>query len=212
MNAGLAHLDVHVRVAAVLIPVALYFLALGLLNSRRHPQLLPGRRDFALLLLALGPLLLLPMLSLHWSVPATVGLAAAVAAVLWLLAPRPGTWVLYNLTPAEADRAVDRALDAAGLDARRDGRRWRLPDSGAALEVRDFHLLRNVTVRMTGGDAELHRRFENALAARLARVEAETTPTAMALLLVAAAMLVAPLVAVAPRAGEIVRMLTGMLY
>jgi hypothetical protein len=34
----------------------------------------------------------------------------------------------------------------------------------------------------------------------------------MALLLVAAAMLVAPLAMVAPRAGEIVRILTGMLY
>ena len=38
------------RLVTVLIPMGMYFLLLGLLNSHQHPQLLSGRRDFTLLL------------------------------------------------------------------------------------------------------------------------------------------------------------------
>ena len=46
MPAG-ANMDMSMRIVTVVMPVAVYFLILGLLNSRRHPQLLTGRRDFA---------------------------------------------------------------------------------------------------------------------------------------------------------------------
>ncbi|MGB2822184.1 MAG: hypothetical protein WBF17_14465, partial [Phycisphaerae bacterium] len=58
-------LGVSLRIATVVVPVALYFLVLGLLNSRPRPQLLRGRRDFALLIVALSPLFVLPVL--HWA-------------------------------------------------------------------------------------------------------------------------------------------------
>ncbi|MEI7838116.1 MAG: hypothetical protein WCK05_17070, partial [Planctomycetota bacterium] len=64
------------RLVTILIPLGVYFLLLGVLNSRRHPQLLSGRRDFTLLLAAFSPMLLLPVLS-ALAVPAWGGAAAA---------------------------------------------------------------------------------------------------------------------------------------
>jgi hypothetical protein len=42
--AGIEQLGISLRIAMVVVPVALYFLILGLLNSRPCPQLLRGRR------------------------------------------------------------------------------------------------------------------------------------------------------------------------
>jgi len=209
----LPELSVSLRIATVVVPVALYFLILGLLNSRRRPQLLRGRRDFALLIVALCPLFVLPVL--HWSGGSWLALAAAGAAaggVFALLSPPADSWVVYNVTPAQAVQAVGDALRAAGLDfSGRDGA-FDLTGGAATVQVSPFPLLRNVSIRMTGADRRASGRFEAALARQLGGISAETTPMAMALLLVAAAMLVAPLAMVAPRAGEIVRILTGMLY
>jgi hypothetical protein len=80
------------------------------------------------------------------------------------------------------------------------------------VEFSSFSLLRNVTVRMTGCDHRTAQLFEQALAGRMELLSAQTTPMAMAMLLVATTMLVAPLAMVAPRAVEIVRILTGLLY
>jgi hypothetical protein len=213
MMLGIGHLEVSLRVAMVAAPVASYFLILGLLNSRPRPQLLRGRRDFALLVAALSPLLLLP--ALNWaqnSLLALAVVAASAGCVLALLAPPPGSWVIYNITPAEAVDAVGEALRAAGLAFDRQGSSFNLDEGKGTVQLSAFPLLRNVSVRMSGADSAWLGRFEAALAGRLHRIPAETTPMAVALLLVAAAMLVAPLAMVAPRAGEIVRILTGMLY
>jgi len=72
-------LSASLRVAAVVVPVAVYFLVLGLLNSRRHPQLLRARRDFLLLIAALCPLFVLPVLEWSagsWAAPAVLAAAA----------------------------------------------------------------------------------------------------------------------------------------
>lgn len=213
MSLDFANPGTSIRIATVVVPVALYFLILGLLNSRPHPQMLRARRDFALLLIALCPLFALPVV--WWAQSAYLGVAlvsGAVGLAIALLAPPGPSWVIYNITPAEAARAVAGALRAAGLDFRREGRRFLLAPGQGAVHVSDFPLLRNVSVRMTHVSEDDRRRFEAALAVRMGSVAAETAPMAMALLLVAAAMLVAPLALIAPRAGEIVRILSGMLY
>jgi hypothetical protein len=210
---GTTDLGVSLRITTVVVPVALYFLILGLLNSRPCPQLLRGRRDFALLLVALGPLFALPVLCWVQNVYVALGVLAAAAAVAFaLVAPPAASWVIYNIAPAEAVRMVGEALAAAQLAFDREGGVFRLAGGQATVRLSAFPLLRNVSVRMTGADRALARCFEAALARRLHALPVETTPMAMALLLVAAAMLVAPLAIVAPRAGEIVRILTGMLY
>ena len=212
MMGDMEYLGISLRVATVVVPVALYFLILGLLNSRPRPQLLRGRHDFAMLLVALCPLFVLPVLS--WSGGSWAALAAVAAAVgagLVLLSPPAASWVVYNILPCEAAEAVRQALRLANVEFRPGDGGFDLGD-GSAVRLSSFPLLRNVSVRLTGADPDVSRRFERALAERLGTVAAETTPMAMALLLVATAMLVAPLAMAAPRAAEIVRMLTGMLY
>jgi len=204
---------VPLQIAAVVAPVSLYFLVLGLLNTRSRPQMLRARLDFAMLVVALSPLVVCPLLA--WAGQSCLAVAAAGAvgvAAVWLLSPARANWVIYNITPAEADDAVGEALRRGGLtfQRRRGERLFILP--GGQVELGSFPLLRNVTVRMTGCDWRTVHIFEQALAGRMELLSAQTTPMAMAMLLVATTMLVAPLAMVAPRAVEIVRILTGLLY
>jgi len=209
---GSSYMALWARLTTVVVPVALYFLLLGVLNSRKHPQLLTGRRDFALLIGALCPLVVLPVLSAVGVSVAAVGLCAvAVVGGVLVLAPPKGTWVLYNIPAEEARDAVDAALGRMGIrrQAREDG--FRLPDCHAVVQISSFPLLRNVSVRLRGGDDELLGRFSRELGAGLARIEAPTSPMAVSLLLVATAMLVAPLGMMAHQAEQIVRLLTDLL-
>jgi len=211
MILGSEQLSFTLRVASVVAPVALYFLILGLLNSRRHPQLLTGRQDFALLIVALSPLVLLPLLNfLGPSAPALLAATGACAGAIALAAPARGNWVMYNISPGEARKAVQNALEDLGVSARRVGRELHLP-GGAVISLGAFPLLRNVSIRLTGGRDDFDLRLQDALAGELHNHRAETQPMAMAMLLVATAMLVAPAALMARHAPEIVRILTDIL-
>ena len=70
------------EIATVVVPVAVYFLVLGLLNSRPHPQLLSGRLDFALLTAAISPLFAVPVLR-YFGI-SLLSVATAVALGLYL--------------------------------------------------------------------------------------------------------------------------------
>ncbi len=211
--AGSEYLTIPFRIALVVVPVAVYFLVLGLLNSRRHPQLLRGRGDFALLLVALSPLFVLPALSYLGVSTVTVLLAVtAVAGCIWLLSPRGQTWVIYNMPLGEACEVVARTLSGMGLEVRRRQGGFELPGCGAGVELGGFSLLRNVSVRLCGpGAPTLARQFEQQLSQTLSSIRTEASPMAVSLLLVAVAMLVAPLTLMAHRAAEIVRLLTDLL-
>ena len=105
-----------VQVATVVVPVAIYFLLLGLLNSQRHPQLIAGRTDFILLIAAFAPTFLVPALALVGASAWVIVALAAVLAVTALLAPaRKGNWVVYNITSAEVLRAAERARAQRGI-------------------------------------------------------------------------------------------------
>jgi len=213
MVLGVEQLSITIRIATVVVPVAVYFLILGLLNSRRHPQLLSGRQDFAVLLVAMSPLVVLPVLSIVGpSLPAVLCIVGALAAGIFLLAPRTGNWVIYNIPADGALRAVEQALRSLGMKAhqQQDGL-IRIPQEDATIQIGGFRLLRNVSIRLRGGSDGLADRFDKALASVLGGVRAETSPTAVALLLVATAMLVAPLALMARHAPEIVRLLTDLL-
>lgn len=211
--ASSVQLDLSLQVAAVVAPVAAYFLVLGLLNSRPHPQLLRGRRDFAVLVAALCPLFVLPTLA--WMSSSPVWLAAAAVAgagLIAVLAPPKRSWVLYNITAAQARDAVDGALRAAEIDCRKQGGAFLLAGGEAKLTLAAFPLLRNVSLRLEGAvQEETSSRFEAALQRRLQAIPAETAPMTMALLLVATGMLAAPLAMVAPRVPEIVRIISDVL-
>lgn len=212
MILGVENVGMALRIATMVVPVAVYFLVLGLLNSRRHPQLLSGRMDFALMVTALSPVFILPALQYVGPSWLTVlAMISVLAAGIVVLAPRGGSWVIYNLPPAEARKAVLRALDELGVRFQEQGRTIRIEDPQTTLTIRSFSLLRNVSLHLDPYDGDLSARLERRLSRMLGRLNAETSPTAVSFLLVATAMLVAPLSMVAHRVPEIVRILTDLL-
>jgi len=210
---GSEHLTIPLRIAAMVMPVAAYFLILGLLNSRRHPQLLTGRRDFGLLIAVLSPIVVVPALNCFGLSALSVAAACGVVGLgIWALAPRGHSWIIYNMPLAEATAIAAEALEALGLEVRPVDGGLELPGLKADVRISGFSLLNNVSIRLRGGDDQTARTFERQLGQRLTSVRVEVSPMAMALLLVATGMLVAPLTLVASHADEIVRILTDLLY
>ncbi|MFB3891490.1 MAG: hypothetical protein ACE15C_05645 [Phycisphaerae bacterium] len=205
------YLGFALRLITVVVPVAVYFLILGLLNSRRHPQLLSGKQDFALLVVAISPLFILPAASLGLSAWAVVGMVGLVAAGIMALAPRGRVWVVYNIPRDQARDAIERCLGELGLGFTASRNDFEL-DRRAVLSVSEFPLLRNVTIRLRGGDDDLARRIERAMAAALSRTSAETSPTAVVLMLIATAMLIAPVTMFVQHVPQIVRLITDLMH
>lgn len=194
--------------ATVIVPVAGYFFIIGLLNTRRRPQILTGRLDFSLLMLALCPGFVLPVLELFGlTLPSATAVMVVIAAGVWLLGPAGRSWVVYNLSPVQADRVLRRAMDALGwrYSVTSDG--YKVEEQGVNLRVSGFWVLRNVSVHLSGGSDGLCSDFARELGAAMARTSARTQAMAMAMLLVSIGMLVAPLAMVAHRVPEIVRLL-----
>ena len=224
MMLGLEQLTFPLRLTAIVLPVALYFLVLGLLNSRKHPQLLTSRQDFVLLMTTMSPLLLVPAMGLLEGVWA-VGVASAVLGGLGalLLTDRRGDqWVIYNVSQAEAVGVMNRCLARLGVTAKPvaaglefvetsgDGAAGGCGETRVVLEIRPFPLLRNVSLRLRNATPHLTRQFRDELARQLAAMESPTTPMAMSLLIVATAMMIAPLAMAVQKAPELVRLLTDL--
>jgi hypothetical protein len=211
MNVGL-HPGFALQLAAVVVPISLYFLVLGILNSRPNPQLLRGRRDFSLLMAALAPLVLVPLLRYLGPVPLTLlAVVVAAAAAIVLLAPRGEQWVIYNLPAEQARQAVERALELAGVEYRGRREEISLPRVGGRLKISPFPLLKNVSIHLEDCPRGFARRFEPALQEVLSAHVAHTSRTAVTLLLVSAVMLAAPLTLLAHRVPEVVRLITHLL-
>ena len=210
---GLADIAISTRVVTMTVPVAVYFLILGLLHTRRRPQMLTGRLDFTLLIASLSPLVFLPAMSYLGGSPlAAVGLAVCLAGAILLLSPGGRSWVVYNISPRAARDAVAAALRTMGVDFARSGQDF-LTDAGRIVVTVDgFPLLRNATIRLTGGRRPFARSFEAALARRLEVLEGPASPMAVSMLLVAVIMLAVPLAMMAPDVPQIVRLLTDLLH
>ncbi len=205
----LQDISIAVQVALVAVPVATYFLVLGLLNSRAHPQLLSGGLDFAMLILALAPLVGAPALMYFGgSIYSLVAIVSIGAVIIAVLAPRK-TWVIYNLSGQQGPEIVYDALRDLGIKCTIERGVIDIPSRGKVY-VSSFSPLRNVTVRVKCDD-DLYAQLGHSLGARLAEITAQTSNMAMSLLLVATAMMVAPLSLVAHRVPEIVRIIGDLL-
>ncbi len=203
-----------VTVAAVVVPAAVYFLLLGLLNSQRTPQLLRGRVDFIVLVAAFFPIFCVPVLNYFgaspWTLAAVVGGVAGTTVVL--APPRRGNWVIYNIAVPEAFRAAERALKQMGEPFTRTGRRLMLSRSNLKLHFTSVPLLRNVSLAASGEvQRDFHQMFERRLAEQLAEIRTDPTPTAVTFLLLATSMLVIPLGLFANRMPEMVRLITDLV-
>ena len=207
----LSSLSVAVHVALVAMPVAAYFLVLGVVNSRPRAQLLTARQDFALLMGALAPLLLTPVWALLGANPGNwVVLAMMVAGVAFVLAPRPGSWVIYNISDRRARLLVEAAMEQIGLASSNSEGCLEL-GQGRSVRISEFALLRNVSIRTRGLDERQQQAVQQALSRQLEAVEAPPHPMAAAMLLVAAFMMAAPLALVAREAPQIVRLISDLL-
>ena len=210
-----AQLELSLQIALAVLPVAVYFLILGLLNSQRRPQLVSARLDFSLLVACLSPLVVLPLLNWIGATGSSVTIAAAaVAGIILVLAPRGQQgWVIYNISRPEAQDAVEQALRHAGVRHERlnDGR-LRLA-GGVTLRMSAFSMLRNVSLRVEGSssNSEVLSRFERCLAELLGELPAVVTPMAATFVLVATAVIVAPLVLLADHVPEMVRIISSMI-
>jgi len=210
---GSWQLELSVQIALAGVPVAVYFLILGLLNSQNHPQVLSGRLDFCLLMASFSPLCVIPLL--NWVGANLLTVSAAIGgavALTWLLAPRlHQTWVIYNTSRENVLRSVARALDLAGIPYRRQGDRFVL-GMGPRIAITSFPLLRNISIHL-GDIAKCHRpalrRFEAELVRRVGRIEAAPSPMAVCFVLISTATIVAPLILMADRVPEMVRILIG---
>ncbi|MBN1556360.1 MAG: hypothetical protein JXA11_16590 [Phycisphaerae bacterium] len=209
---GMEQIETSLRIVTSVAPVALYFLLLGILNTRRHPQLLSGRQDSALLTLALSPLAITPVM--HWlggGLPTALACGGALAGGVWLLSPKGRTWVIYNLPASNVRRTAQDILRSMNVETRSTQTGLRFEKGDGRLEVSYFPVLRNVTLRLLGADETLWNQFESRLHERLQRVETEPSPMAVTLLLLATAMIVAPLSLMVHHAPEIVRLLNDLL-
>ncbi len=205
-------LSTTLRIATIVVPVALYFLLLGMLNTRRHPQMLSGRQDFALLLLALCPLAFQPvMLYLGGGVSTMLSCAAVLGFGIYLLAPRGKSWVIYNIPYKKSRDTIVSVLEDMGHRPVRTRRGVDVDSGAACVEISSFPILRNVSLKLLGGDGNLWAEFESNLAACTGKIEADSSPMAVSLLLVATLVIVAPMTLMAQHAPEIVRLLTDML-
>lgn len=197
------------RLVTVVVPVAIYFLLLGLLNSRRHPQLLSGRQDFVLLMVALSPIFILPLLSLGLSLWMVIPAIVAVGVVIRLMSPSGYAWVIYNLSAEQARQAVARSLRLCNADF--DEKAGGFVIGNSFLRISHFPLLRNVTLRLESAPAGLAGEFEHAMGRTLAQSTAETSPMAVAMMLVAMLMLVTPLSMFVQQVPTIVRLITDLI-
>ncbi|MFP4106996.1 MAG: hypothetical protein ACLFVU_13025 [Phycisphaerae bacterium] len=209
---ALTDLGGSLQVATIVAPVAVYFLVLGLLNSRKHPQVLTGRQDFWLMLLAMSPVFAVPVLRIFgfhiWSLSC---LGGAMALIGGLFAPGKNSWVIYNMPANAARRAVGNALADLGQGSEKTDEGCRIPETDVMVKVSAFSLLRNVTVTLSGGSDEIRADLEANLSRRIGRLNAETSPMAVSLLLVSIGMLVVPTTLVAHRMPEIVRLLEDLV-
>jgi hypothetical protein len=88
----------------------------------------------------------------------------------------------------------------------------RLSQSGASIHVNHFALLRNVSVRIEDATAQQARAIESQLHRDICRLEPEPHSMAVAMLLVATGMLVAPMTFMAHHGvPRLVRLLTDLM-
>ncbi len=209
---GTEQLTVPIQVATVVVPVGVYFFILGLLNSRAHPQLLTGKIDFALLITAWSPIFVFPMLDLLGISIGTALLSViGIAALVVFLGPGKGNWVIYNLSFLEAKSLLRRLVYQLDKDAIESRSGFELPACQVRIEIGGFGLLKNISIRLHGGNENFSILFQQDLAAELNSISTETSPMAVTLLLVATCMLVAPVTLMARHTSEIVRIITDLL-
>lgn len=184
------------RFAFAAVPMAAYFLVIGLINLRRRPFMTTGSCDLAALGAALSGIVFVGPIELFR--PSTA--AAEMGNYAWLLMlafywltvwlvvllARPRI-VIYNMSSDELHSAL--AETAAELDA---NARWAgdslvLPGLGVQLHIESLEIMRNVSLVSSGPRQSLEgwRQLATLLSQKLASIRVQANPRAVSFFLAA---------------------------
>ena len=206
------------KVVLYIAPVAVYFLALGVVNSQAQPVLVNARADFQLLTLVFIPLLVwpIPYLVVHgqwWGLLAGVALAAG---GFWRLLPGSTSgWVLYNVSPDDGWRMLERAAAEMGWASRRSDGGLEGPAAGLRVEVASFALLRNASFRIVapnGIELDGFNRLGRALQRQVERKSLLPSMTGGCLMLLGASLMIVPLWLMSRHIQAIVEIVQRILF
>ncbi len=174
-------------------PVAVYLLALGMVNLFRRPFLVSGVRDAAALALAVSGMALVGPVELFFPVSASISFggyvwlflislyAFFVISVLLALRPR---LVIYNISADELRPVLANVVAELDCQVRWAGDALSLPQLGVQLYVEKTSLTRNVSLVSAGPNQNNQgwRRLEQALRAALAPLEVPRNPRGVSIL------------------------------
>lgn len=184
------------RLAIALVPLAAYFLLLGVLNARRRPFLTLGGNDLAALGAALSGVVLVGPIELF----RPEGPAAELSSYVWLfllvfywlwvglavLLSRPRL-VIYNISEEELRPVLAEAARVVDPQSRWAGDSLYLPKLGVQLHLESFDLMRHVSLVAGGTRQNLAgwRCLATQLQNRLETFQVASNPRALGILLMA---------------------------
>ena len=197
----MTHLLQAAEMTAIIVPLALYFGFLGLVNIRRRPTVVSGRLDFVVVIIAFLPLLYRPLSMVIGlgGVAWQASIFLAVAVILWLLLPREFTsWVVYSVSREDVTQCLELILHRLKIShVRRENRIDCQPPYGS-LVISNMPLLRNVTVYVEGSrETAFFERLGEELQRDLGKVASQPSLSGHCFLAVAATLLLTPLVVMA---------------
>jgi hypothetical protein len=184
-----------------IVPLAAYFGFLGWVNIRRQPTVVNGRHDFIVVILAFLPLLYRPVRmamalgQVYWQ----ISVLGAVGVTLWLLLPREFTsWVVYSVSAKQLTQTLELALHRMRVPFARRGNRIECEAPHVSLVINDMPLLRNVTVHFQGErDRAFFDRVGQEVKKDLSQTESQPSLSGHCFLVVAAMLLLTPLLLIA---------------
>lgn len=197
------------QAAAIIAPVGLYFFILGLINSRPTPQVVSSRTDFFVLVFLIGPVFVLPILTITGLSLVLSGLVIVLMGILlWVLSGSADSWVIYNTSETLAHDIISQVLEDMGLAYKRVYGEYRLTSPNVTVQVSSFAILRNVSVKITGANRDVVHEFESRMVGYYSSVRARTSMMAVTLMLLSMAMLSAPMLMIAHHAPQIAQIIS----
>jgi hypothetical protein len=188
------------RTAIALVPIAAYCLLLALVNARRRPFVTTGGCDLAALGAALSGLVLVGPIELFRPETASaefghyVWLFLLVFYWLWVwlavLVARPRL-VVYNASGEELRPVLAEAARQIDPQSRWAGDSLAMPTLGVSLYIETFDVMRNVSLKSSGGKQNLAgwRKLSAELRNQLATLRVSRNPRALGFTLVAAGLI-----------------------
>jgi len=184
------------RMAIALVPLAAYFLLLGIVNARRKPFMTTGGSDLAALGAALSGLVLVGPIELFRPEAASAEFGSYVWLFLlvfywlwvWLavLLARPRL-VIYNISSEELRPILAEAARAIDAQARWASDGLALPTLGIQLHLESFEIMRHVSLVASGTKQKLTgwQQLAAALQQRIEPLRVSPNPRALGIVLLA---------------------------